>query len=112
MRRRNPAISFEALNRATTSLSFTNFPAIIQGFIDRGILPDEIKPRENVFTFEAWRALGRHVKRGEHGVKILTWIPTAAKTNENGEEVRKAGKRPWTAVVFHVSQTEQNEVRP
>ena len=42
-------------------------------------LVSDILPRENVFTYHAWRALGRQVRRGEHGVKVTTWIPTERK---------------------------------
>jgi hypothetical protein len=41
----------EALTRAVSGQSFTNFPAIFQGFAAKGIPESEIKPRENVFTF-------------------------------------------------------------
>jgi len=51
----------ESLKRAVTGQSLTNFPAIFQGFAAKGIAEDEIKPRENVFTFDAWKALGRHL---------------------------------------------------
>lgn len=99
----------EALGRATTGQSWANYPAIIAGFLGKGIPETEIKPRENVFTYEAWRALGRYVRRGEHGVKVLTWIPVDEQVDaQTGEVVRKAGRRPWSAVVFHVSQTEPN----
>ena len=43
----------EALSRAVSGQSFTNFPAIFQGFAAKGIPESEIKPRENVFTFDA-----------------------------------------------------------
>jgi hypothetical protein len=52
----------EALDRAKSSASFTNYPAIYQGLLAKGIRGEEIKPRENVFTFNAWKALGRCVK--------------------------------------------------
>ena len=97
-------IAQEALERATSSLSIANYPAIVQGFIEKGIEPDDIKPRENVFTFHAWRALKRVVKKGEHGVKIITFIPVYGKDEKTGEKIQ-TGKRPWTSTVFHVSQT-------
>jgi antirestriction protein ArdC len=96
----------EALSRATTGQSWANFPAIMAGFVEKGIPEDEIRPRENVLTFNAWKALGRHVRRGEHGVRVTTWISIAETRNETGAVTRKAGRRPWSAVVFHVSQTE------
>jgi antirestriction protein ArdC len=104
------AVQREALNRATTGQTFSNFPAIIEGFKAKGILESEIKPRENVFTFQAWKALGRYVRRGEHGVKVVTVISTERKTGEidpsTGGEKIEFDRRPWTAPVFHVSQTE------
>ena len=98
----------EALNRATGGQSFTNWPAIIAGFAAKGIPEHEIRPRENVLTYHAWRAIGRQVRRGEHGVKVTTWIPTERKERDEttGEEKVKAGRICHTAVVFHVSQTD------
>jgi antirestriction protein ArdC len=88
----------EALNRAKASNSLMNYSAIINGFSNKGIAQTDILPRENVFTFNAWRALGRTVKRGEHGVKVITWI-----TYEKDGETHK---RPSNTTVFHISQTE------
>lgn len=75
----------EALARARGNLSMSNYPAILQGFIDKGIPEEEIRPRENVFTFGAWRALGRYVRRGEHGVRVLTWVPMTKKDPDTGK---------------------------
>jgi len=47
----------EALSRATSGMSVSNYPTIYGGFIEKGIPESEIKPRENVFTYHAWRAL-------------------------------------------------------
>ena len=69
----------ESLKRAVSGQSLSNFPAIFQGFAAKGIPEAEIKPRENVFTFEAWKALGRVVRRGEHGVRVVTFIETKSK---------------------------------
>ena len=90
----------EALHRATSGESVANFNAILKGFADRGLSIDEIKPRENVFTFDAWKALGRYVKKGEKGVQILTFIERTDK--KTGAKSR----RPWRTTVFHISQTE------
>jgi hypothetical protein len=43
----------EALSRATTGQSMSNYPTIYGGFIAKGIPESEIKPRENVFTYNA-----------------------------------------------------------
>jgi antirestriction protein ArdC len=89
----------EALHRAATGQSLTNYPLILAGFEAKGIPAEQINPRENVFTFNAWRALGRTVRKGEHGVRIVTFI----ETEKDGQKAR----RPWHTTVFHVSQTDQ-----
>jgi len=101
----------EALDRARRGQTLSNWPAIISGFLEKGIPEDQIMPRENVFTYHAWRALGRQVRRGEHGVKVCTFVPMEKKTGETDPETGEAkrirlGKRAWTATVFHVSQTD------
>jgi hypothetical protein len=104
-------IRAEALARAQGGQSWVNFPAIMAGFTEKGIPEQDILPRENVLTFQAWKALGRHVRRGEHGVRVVTWITTDERRDaQTGELIRQAGRRPWTAVVFHVSQTEPDPV--
>ena len=95
----------EALSHATQSQSFSNYPAIFEGFMSRGLSEADIKPRENVFTYQAWQALGRQVRRGEHGVKVTTWIPMTKKNRETGQD-EPIGRRPKTTTVFHVSQTD------
>jgi len=98
----------EALGRAIGNQSTMNYAAIFQGFMEKGIPESDILPRENVFTYHAWRALGRQVRRGEHGVKVTTWIPTERKERDKttGEERVSTGRICHTAVVFHVSQTD------
>jgi hypothetical protein len=98
----------EALSRAANGQSMANWPDIIKGFMAKGIPEGDIEPRVNVFTYHAWRALGRQVRRGEHGVKVLTFVPVAVKegaTDGDGKPL-KPYRRAWTATVFHVSQTD------
>ena len=92
--------SLESLNRAKHGDSLINYPTIIKGFIEKGINPLEIKPRENVFTYNAWLALGRQVRKGETGVKCVTWIDTESK------DTGKPSKLVRSVSVFHVSQTD------
>lgn len=100
----------EALSRALTGQSWSNFPAIIQGFTSRGIPEDQISPRENVFTYAAWQALGRQVRKGEHGVKVLTYVNGQSKEKQDdGTEKVKAYSYPRTVSVFHISQTDTRE---
>ena len=113
-------IQQEALSRAVSGQTLSNYPAIIRGFVEKGIPADDIRPRENVFTYHAWRALGRQVRRGEHGVKVVTFVSVdragadAAESEDSAdgprERRRSGGRRPWTATVFHVSQTDP--IRP
>lgn len=97
-------IAQQALTSATSSQSLANYTTIINGFVERGIAAADIKPRENVFTFHAWRALGRTVKKGEKGVRVMTWIPMTKKNADTGE-ANPIGRRPKFTTVFHVSQT-------
>ena len=108
-------IQQEALARAVGNQSLANWPAIFAGFAAKGIPESDVRPRENVFTYHAWRALGRQVRRGEHGVKVVTFVAldrdgapaTEGEEGDGKQEKRKArGRRPWTATVFHVSQTD------
>jgi hypothetical protein len=89
----------EALQRARGNNSMLNYETIIRGFIAKGIPSSAIIPRENVLTYGAWQAINRQVKKGEKGVKVISWIKTTDKT---GAETM----RPTSATVFHVSQTE------
>lgn len=100
----NTAIQHEALAKAVSGQSFANYQSIFAGFMARGIPENEIKPRENVFTYNAWLALGRQVRKGEHGVKCLTFVSGTTKDKKTGEE--KGFRRPWSTTVFHVSQTD------
>jgi len=96
----------EALSRATAGLSVSNYPTIYGGFMEKGIPESEIKPRENVFTYNAWRALGRQVRRGEHGVKVLTFIDCQKRDEQTGE-LKEHYRRPFSTTVFHISQTDE-----
>lgn len=100
-------IQAEALNKALTSQALTNYPAIFEGFLAKGILEADIQPRVNVFTFNAWKALGRRVKKGEHGVKVCTYRHAEKRERDpaTGAETVRPYSIPWTTTVFHVSQT-------
>jgi hypothetical protein len=103
----------EALAKARDGQTMTNYAAIFAGFIEKGIPEHEIKPRENVFTFHAWKALGRSVKKGEHGVRVVTFIDRAMTETDHatGEEKQTSYRRPYTTTVFHISQTEPTAER-
>jgi antirestriction protein ArdC len=104
----------EALGRAAYGQSGMNYGAIFAGFTAKGIPEADIRPRENVLTYHAWRALGRQVRRGEHGVKVITFVsidrdgkaPTSEPTQSDATANKRRGSRPWSATVFHASQTD------
>ncbi len=52
----------ESLERARNGRSTCNELSVIVEFAARGIPESEIQPRENVLTYNAWRAVGRQVK--------------------------------------------------
>lgn len=95
----------EALARIQDGFS-KNDALVIALFAARGINPSDIEPRVNVFTYKAWRAKGRQVCKGEKSVRISTYIPVPEKLDpKTGKVLQAATSRPWTASVFHVSQT-------
>ena len=98
----------EALSRAQGGMSMANYVPIFEGFTAKGIPFDEIIPRVNVFTYHAWRAKGRQVRKGEKGVRVTTWITPKGKDDAPAKESDKKerGKIAWGATVFHVSQTD------
>lgn len=63
-----------------------------------------------VAGYKAWQKLGRNVKKGEHGIRILAPCPHKIIKEVDGEdkEIRFVTFRPTT--VFDVSQTEGEEI--
>ena len=100
-------LASEALHNATSRDSTMNYAAIIQGFVAMAIPIEDIKPRENVFTFKAWRGMGRTVRKGQHGVPICTFVPRSVTDKETGDV--KEIRMPRTTTVFHITQTEPLE---
>lgn len=101
---RSAEIQKEALANAINNSSVANYEAIFVGFDEMGIHPDDVKPRENVFTFNAWKALGRVVRKGQHGVRIVTRVPCEKVDKATGDVTKFS--RAKTTTVFHVSQTD------
>ena len=97
-------LASEALHNATSRDSTMNYAAIIRGFMDMAIPLEDIRPRENVFTFNAWRAAGRCVRKGQHGVPICTFVPRKVTDKATGEV--KEIRMPRQTTVFHITQTE------
>ena len=98
------ALQMAALERAQDGRVCANDLLIIATYAARGI---DAHPRVDVFTFAAWKALHRHVRRSEHGVHIASYA--------RREEVKPDGTTeehsfPTSAVVFHVSQTDADQI--
>ena len=66
------------------------------------------QPYADWFTYRRWKAQGFQVQKGEHGVKLTTYIPKTI-TNENGEK-EQVGTRPWHSTVFCRCQVKSKEV--
>lgn len=99
----------EALDRAENGASERNYDALFAGFEALGISPDIVIPRENVFTYRAWQALGRQVKKGAKGVQLPeVFIPVTKKDEDhpNSEKKKQRFMRMKSPFVFHSSQTE------
>lgn len=78
--------------KAQRGMSIHNDTLVIAAFQERGI---EATPRVDVFTFNAWLAKGRVVRKGQKGVKIVTFFE-----KPDGTKVSRS------VTVFHVSQTD------
>jgi N-terminal domain of anti-restriction factor ArdC len=94
-----------ALAKARGGQSTCNYRAILEGFMAMGVGAEEILPRVNVLTFHAWKALGRCVSKGHHGVKVTTFIPVTKTEAHTGKTT--GGSMPRVTTVFHISQTEK-----
>lgn len=95
----------EALDRATNGHSkndeFVYAMLTLAGY-------EDVQPRINCLTYNAWRAAGRSVKKGEKGLGVTVWIPCKdkdAKPDPKTGEARKS-MRPKTTYIFHIDQTQ------
>ena len=102
------AMRQEALTRAQTGQSLVNWPEIFRHFTAAGIPEADILPRQNILTYRAFQAIGRQVRKGEKGCKVITCISVDKKEKDKktGEEIIVTTTRPWGATVFHILQTD------
>jgi hypothetical protein len=78
------------------------------------------EPYADVFTFGRWRAQGRTVRRGEHGIRLTVYIAARrhdaiddASGTEAGQAQPDAIRRyPRVSFVFCRCQTDALEARP
>jgi hypothetical protein len=94
MMTKDDATSFDSVSMTNMIIVATELKCNCQPYID-------------VFTYNRWTAQGYHVKKGEHGIHISTFVPIK-KQNENGE-VKIVGRVPKTSVVFCRCQVEKIE---
>ena len=95
----------EALVRAHNGHSAANTMIVYHAMRAAGYT--DVRPYENVLTFDAWRGLGRTVRRGEHGTRITVYVPMEIeRVDANGQKKIETLTRPRSALVFHESQTE------
>ena len=88
------AMAAQSYSKAVNGSSCVNDAKVISQFAERGI---DATPREDVFTYNIWRNVkGRQVRKGEKSVRIVTFI----------EDKKTGKKRPKSAAVFHISQTD------
>lgn len=99
-------IAAQALKNATENNSVANYQAIFEGFAAKGIAIEEIEPRVNVFTYNAWRAKGRQVRKGETGVKVVTFVNAKGQAAEGDQGEAQGYKFARSVAVFHISQTD------
>jgi len=104
-RAQREALQMAALERAQDGRVCANDLLIIAAYAAKGI---DAHPRVDVFTFAAWKALHRHVRRNEHGVHVATY---AHKETVKPDGTIEEHNFPTSAVVFHVSQTDADQVR-
>ncbi len=95
----------EALDRARHCRGRENIARVYAAFIERGIPESDILPGENVLTYRAWKALGHFVCKGQHGVRLVTYIECDRKVERDGKETTERVTFPKSTHVFHISQT-------
>lgn len=94
-----------ALHNARNGNSLLNYRSIFDGFKALGIPDEDIQPRVNIFTFNAWKQLGRVVSKGQHGVRVCTFVhAVAARSDARTKET--SFRMPRQTTVFHITQTE------
>lgn len=92
----------ESYERAQGKGSVFNDSLVIAGFVARGLDEEDVRPRENVLSFHAWKHVGRSVIKGERGVKVPV-IRGLEVENDKGERETKTVR--GMAAVFHICQT-------
>ena len=88
----------KTIDRARSNQGSANNLLVISHFKNLGL--EDVQPRINVFTYNAWLALGRKVKKGEKGCRITVFCDDY----DNDPETSK--RRIYSTTLFHITQTE------
>jgi len=64
-------------------ISIANATAVAQAMVEKGC---GCVPYVDVFSYRRWQAQGYQVQKGEHGIKVTTWIHYTDK--EGKDQVR------------------------
>ena len=97
------------------TFSVANAAAVAASIAARGC---QCRPYEDVFTFARWRAQGRVVRRGEHGLRLVTYVTVLERVDQNGETADGANdqprgyRMPRPTFVFCRCQTDELGARP
>jgi antirestriction protein ArdC len=108
----------QGIKSITTSEQYKEFLAFSSRFynysLNNQLLIWAQKPTATfVAGFNTWKKMGRYVKKGERGIKILAPMRfKATKTNDDGEEEEIEFNRYQTVFVFDISQTEGDKEIP
>lgn len=99
----------EALERGRRYRVGGNDLRVITEFQGRGMNPHDIEtfgPDQNVWTYDAWQALGRQVRKGEKSVRITVYgsYESKERNEKTGEPIIKSCRS--TACLFHITQTD------
>jgi hypothetical protein len=103
----------DALDRGSRCKPNSNDLPVVAEFGLRGIPEQDIRtcsPDQNVYTYDAWQALKRQVRKGEKSVRCTVWIPMKIKGRPDAIVKRlqedHTSARRHNACLFRVSQTD------
>jgi len=93
---------------ATTFESYSEFNAqtLMDAAEARGC---ECQPYVDWFTYKRWKAQGMQVQKGEHGVKITTFVERFSKTEKDKNGRPKSYRVPRNTSVFCRCQVKESD---
>lgn len=58
------------------------------------------QPYLDWFTYQRWQAQGFQVRKGEHGIRLLTWVAQETDPDTDAIQLKSPKKRPWRYTAF------------